>query len=168
RSDVVLVWIVNSAEHVLEGDGHARDAMVLEDRKIDDRITNLGKSAREKASHTPKHSELIFITQSVVSEASNSRASFDDPEPCALKVCVQAIPDHNIFDADLLETLRDCFDEFHPGGVAFPGKAIDFQTHHFAGSHDAPPRVRRRVAIKESLHRAVKHLKQPGRVQSGG
>src|SRR5271157_109798 len=127
NGEVVLIGIVDGAEHVFEGQGYTGNRMVLENGEIDDGIAYLGKSFRYATADAPVDGEILFVTQRFVAETTQVVRARGDAQTRTFQVFIQAVPNDDVFlrDACVLKALADELDEEHVGGNAAASQAVD-------------------------------------------
>jgi hypothetical protein len=137
--------------------------MVLQHRKVDDRVTKLGEGLRHPAAHAAVDGQFALVTQDLVPQESYAPRVLGDPEPRAFQVLAEPVPDDDVLllHPGLLEPLADRLHQGNAGGTTLARQAIDLQTHGFAGLHHLAPCLYRLVALEIGLHGAVQQIRQP-------
>src|SRR6202142_2384426 len=162
---VVLVRIVYRSEQVLEGDGHAGDAVILEHGHVDDAVADAGDGLREQAAGAAVDGEILFVAEGVVAGDAGAAGAVRDAEAGAFEVFAEAVEDDDVFggDARLTEPLRYRLDQGGAGGGRSASRqAIHFESDDFAGARDLFPGLEGGVAIVEGLHGAVEQGRERG------
>ena len=151
---------MNRAEHALERQRDAGDAVVLEHGQVDDRVADLRQRAAQQAARLAEGGEVVLKTQHVVAKTPHALTALDDLEAGALQVGVLPVPDDDLGNSRLPQALRDGLHQLRVRGVAPAPQTIHLQPHHLARPHHLLPCFEGRIAVKGGLQGAVKQLSE--------